>query len=144
MTQDVAAETGQPTRTGAAAGVWTLRAGVTVLAASVLLQAITAGEFLGGDASWLSAHGTGSTAVHGSSLIAVLGAILIWRPARGPAWPAHVNVVLFVLTFVQSAVGGSGNLAMHVPLAIVLTLLTGWILVWAWAPQRLVWAAGRS
>jgi hypothetical protein len=36
-----------------------------------------------------------------------------------------------VLTFVQAALGSSGSIAAHVPLALVLTVGTVWLAAWS-------------
>jgi hypothetical protein len=52
-----------------------------------------------------------------------------------------VSVLVMLAGFAQSAVGGSGNLAVHVPLGVAMfglaVLLTGW----AWLPGSSVQAA---
>lgn len=111
------------------AGVLTMRIGTSVFVAALLCQAITAGELLGGAPGWLNVHGLGAAAVHGGALVAAAGATMLWRHGKSPA---VINTGLFLLTFVQSASGGAGNLAVHVPTAIMLTILATWQLFWAW------------
>lgn len=111
------------------AGVSTMRIGTSVFVAALLFQAVTAGELLGGAPGWLTVHGLGATSVHSGALVAAVGAIMLWRQGK---WPAFINTGLFLLTFVQSMTGGAGNLALHVPTAIVLTVLATWQLFWAW------------
>jgi hypothetical protein len=111
------------------AGVLTMRIGTSVFVAALLFQAVSAGELLGRVPGWLNVHGVGSMGVHGGALIAAVGAIMLWRHAK---WPAFTSTGLLLLTFVQSMTGGAGNLALHVPVAIVLTVLATWQLFWAW------------
>ncbi|WP_020669498.1 hypothetical protein [Amycolatopsis nigrescens] len=120
---------------GAGAGYLTLRIGIVITAASILLQAFSAGEVLT-NGSLLSLHGAGAAGVHGGALIAAIGATLLWRPARLAGWPALVTWVLFLATFAQSAMGSVTTLNVHVPLAIALTLVTTWVLVWSFIPPR--------
>ncbi|MEV5888896.1 hypothetical protein [Nonomuraea fuscirosea] len=96
---------------------------------SVLVQAVTAGQLLSGGAA--GAHGMGATAVHALALAQLVVAMLLWRPARGPGWPALVSLVVLLLGFVQSMLGGSGAVAAHVPLGMALFGLSVWLLVWA-------------
>ncbi|MGN9842748.1 hypothetical protein ACTMTI_31950 [Nonomuraea sp. H19] len=104
---------------------------VTVLnALAVLAQAVTAGLLMSGGGG--SLHGMGASAVHALGLAQLVVAVLMWRPARGPGWPALVGLVVLLLGFVQSMLGGSGVVAAHVPLGMALFGLSVWLLVWAW------------
>jgi hypothetical protein len=46
-------------------------------------------------------------------------------------WPAALAVAVFVLTFVQAALGSSGSIATQVPLALVITVGTVWLVAWS-------------
>jgi hypothetical protein len=74
----------------------------------------------------------GALAVHVLELAQLVAAVLVWRPGRGAGWPALVGLAILLLGFVQSAMGGSGVLAVHVPLGMVVFGLSVWLLVWAW------------
>ncbi|MER7503057.1 hypothetical protein AB0L05_08070 [Nonomuraea pusilla] len=97
---------------------------------SVLAQGVTAGQVLGGGAA--ATHAVGATAVHVLGLAQLVAAVLLWRPGREGGWPALVSLVVLLLGMVQSALGGTGVLTVHVPLAMVLCALNVWLLVWAW------------
>ncbi|SDM19988.1 hypothetical protein [Nonomuraea jiangxiensis] len=97
---------------------------------SVLVQAVTAGQLMSGGGAGL--HGTGALAVHVLGLVQVVAAVLMWRPGRGAGWPALVSVAVLLLGFVQSALGGSGAVAVHVPLGMAIFGLGVWLLVWSW------------
>ncbi|MFB4275635.1 MULTISPECIES: hypothetical protein [unclassified Nonomuraea] len=97
---------------------------------AVLAQAVTAGQLMSGGGADL--HGLGAGAVHALGLLQLIGAILLWRPARGPGWPALASLAVLLLGFVQSALGGSGAVAAHVPLGMTLFGLSVWLLVWSW------------
>ncbi|GAA3562159.1 hypothetical protein GCM10022419_048550 [Nonomuraea rosea] len=97
---------------------------------SVLVQAVTAGQLMSGGGA--SLHGTGAGAVHVLGLVQVVVAVLVWRPGRGVGWPALVSVAVLLLGFLQSALGGSGAVAVHVPLGMTLFGLSVWLVVWAW------------
>lgn len=97
---------------------------------SVLFQAVTAGQLLSGASA--GAHGMGAAAVHVLGLAQLVAAVLVWRPGRGAGWPALVGLAILVLGLVQSAVGGSGVLTVHVPLGMAVFGLSVWLLVWAW------------
>ncbi|SEG91142.1 hypothetical protein SAMN05444920_107202 [Nonomuraea solani] len=97
---------------------------------SVLAQAVTAGQLMSGGAE--SPHGVGATAVHVLGLAQLVVAVLLWRPGRGAGWPALVSLAVLLLGFVQSAMGGSGVVTVHVPLGMALFGLSVWLLVWSW------------
>lgn len=97
---------------------------------SVLVQAVTAGQLMSGGGA--GAHGMGSFVVHGLGLLQLIAAVLVWRPGRGAGWPALVSLLVLLLGFVQSAMGGSGVMAVHVPLGMTIFGLSVWLLVWAW------------
>ncbi|MEV0385178.1 hypothetical protein [Nonomuraea sp. NPDC050643] len=97
---------------------------------SVLAQAVTAGQLMSGGGG--SLHGVGATAVHVLGLAQLVVAVLLWRPGRGAGWPALVSLAVLLLGFVQSAMGGSGVVTVHVPLGMTLFGLSVWLLVWSW------------
>ncbi|TDC86955.1 hypothetical protein E1292_47235 [Nonomuraea deserti] len=98
--------------------------------ASVLAQGVTAGQLMSGADAGL--HGTGSLVVHVLGLVQLIVAVLVWRPGRGAGWPALASLAILLLGFVQSMLGGSGAVAMHVPLAMGLLGLSVWLVVWSW------------
>jgi len=97
---------------------------------AVLVQAVTAGQMMGGAAGGL--HGAGAGAVHLLGLALVVTAVLLWRPGRGAGWPALVSVAVLLLGFVQSMLGGSGAVAAHVPLGVALFGLSIWLVAGSW------------
>ncbi|PSK96001.1 hypothetical protein CLV63_113164 [Murinocardiopsis flavida] len=106
----------------------------TILAlhlAAILLQAVTAGGLLDGVAGQQALHGTGAGVVHLAGLIQLIVAILYWRPGRGAVWPVFVSLLLLLLGFVQSAMGGSSSLIVHVPLGLALFGGVGQMLAWS-------------
>ncbi|MET9340656.1 MULTISPECIES: hypothetical protein [unclassified Nonomuraea] len=102
--------------------------------AAVLAQAVTAGQLLSGGGSAL--HGMGAGAVHTVGLLLLIVGVLVWRPGRGPGWPALAGLAILLLGFVQSATGGSGVTALHVPLGMTIMGLSVWLAVWAFTPAR--------
>lgn len=121
-------------RSGRGAGaLWTFRAAATLELAALLTQAVTAGGLLDGTASAAALHGSGSTLVHVFGLALLVGGILVWRPGRGPGWPAIAGLVVLLGGFAQSMLGGTGTLYAHVPTGVALTALATWLTVWAWS-----------
>ncbi|GAA4201850.1 hypothetical protein GCM10022252_57100 [Streptosporangium oxazolinicum] len=101
----------------------------------IVLQGLTAGQVLGGATDALSLHGMGALPVHVLGLVQLVTAVLLWRPGRGPAWPALASLVLLVGGFAQSMTGGEGITVVHVPLALGLIALTVGMLVWVITPR---------
>jgi hypothetical protein len=97
---------------------------------SVLVQAVTAGQLMSGGAQGL--HGAGAFVVHVLGLLQLVAAVLVWRPGRGVGWLALASLGVLLLGFVQSALGGSGAVAVHVPLGMTIFGLSVWLVVWAW------------
>ncbi|MQA81909.1 MAG: hypothetical protein GEV10_26130 [Streptosporangiales bacterium] len=111
--------------------LWLFRVAVALELVSLLLQTGTAGELLEGVTSARVLHGGGSTFVHVFGLVTLVAAILVWRPGRGPWWPSVAGLVLLLAGFAQSAFGGAGQLALHVPVGVTLVVLATWLLVWS-------------
>jgi hypothetical protein len=127
------ARTGEKTRIGGGLHA-ALRIGISMQAVAILGQAVTAGQFLDGSSGLKGVHGAGAGIVHLLAVIQVILAVLWWRPARGRDWPAVVSLLLMLAGFAQSAVGGSGNLAVHVPLGVGMFGLAIVLTGWAWLP----------
>jgi hypothetical protein len=108
------------------------RAAALLNAAAVLFQAVTAGQMLGGAGPGM--HGAGSGAVHVLGLVLLVTAVLLWRPGRGAGWPALVSLVALLLGFVQTMLGGSGQVLVHVPLGAALFGVSVWLVTWSWRP----------
>jgi cytochrome bd-type quinol oxidase subunit 2 len=100
-----------------------------LLAVSVLAQAILAGLFLDGDDAWRDWH-----AINGMvlppllALVQVVLAVLVWRPGRGPGWPAVASVGLLLAILLQIAMGEAGLAPVHVPLGVASFGLVGTLL----------------
>ncbi|WP_448625692.1 hypothetical protein [Geodermatophilus sp. URMC 64] len=97
---------------------------------ALLWQFATAGRLLGG-ADVLGAHGAGAIALHVTTGLLLAATALHWRRSRGPLWPVALAGLVFLATFVQAALGSAAVMAAHVPGAMVLTVGTVWLTVWA-------------
>ena len=103
---------------------------LTVL--SLAWQFVTAGQLFP-DGGPEELHAGGAVVLHVLSGLTALAAGLAWR--RGaPLWVAVVAGLVFVLSFVQAALGGYDTLWAHVPGALVLTI--GAVAVATWALVR--------
>ncbi|PZG45426.1 hypothetical protein C1I98_15585 [Spongiactinospora gelatinilytica] len=125
------------TRTAGRAGavLTSLRVAVALHGLSILVQAVTAGQMIGG-ADMRGLHGTGAAAVHVLGLVQLVLAVVYWRAGRGPGWPAAASLVLFLLGFGQSMTGGMGAAATHVPLGLLTFGVAVAILVVVFRPVR--------
>jgi hypothetical protein len=116
-----------------------LRVVVLVHAAMVLAQAAFAGRFLAGDAAGLRAHETNAGLIELVALLQLVLAVAVWRPGRGPGWPAVASLALLLAEGFQIGMGYEGRLAVHVPLGVAIFGLTVALAVGSW---RLALPAG--
>jgi hypothetical protein len=106
-----------------------LRVVVLLHAALILAQAAFAGQFLGGDAGWVRVHEANAGIIHLTAFVQLVLAILVWRPGRGPGWPALASLALLLAEELQLSFGYARMLALHVPLGVAIFGLTVAILV---------------
>jgi hypothetical protein len=119
-----AQSTGRPTggRPGIAAA---LRLVLRLLALLVFAQAVFAGLFLDGNATWRRWHEVnGMLLIPLLTLLVVVLAVVLWR-SGGPGWMALAGVALLLAVIVQNAMGQSGRVAVHVPLGVAIFGLVG-------------------
>jgi predicted anti-sigma-YlaC factor YlaD len=118
--------------TTVAAPVPTLRPvqAAAVLSVLVLLwQFLSAGRILVGEDA-IGGHGAGAIALHVTTGLLLAATVLLGRRTR-VWWPAALAAAVFVLTFVQAALGSSGSITTHVPLALVVTVGVVWLAAWS-------------
>ncbi|OZM73163.1 hypothetical protein CFN78_09795 [Amycolatopsis antarctica] len=111
---------------------WALRITATLTTVVLIAQFVTAGGLLTGENSVEDLHAAGAIALHVLAGLQTVAAALVWR-SGGPWWPAALSVAAFALSFVQASVGETSGLAVHVPLASLLVILTVWVLAWSWS-----------
>ena len=112
--------------------LWLFRITVTVAAVVAFLQAVLAGEFLAGHFGMLAMHRDNSTVAVVAALVMVVAGVLLWRPGRGPWWPAVAAAVVLVAEVVQAFLGYSRVLSLHVPLGVLIVAVFPLLLVRAW------------
>lgn len=112
------------------------RAAVTVEAVLAFTQAVLAGGFLAGNYDLLGMHSTNGQYTGIAAGTELVAAILLWRPGRGPGWPALVCAGLFGAVAAQIALGHARVLAIHVPLGVTVIVGSALMLIWAWRPAR--------
>jgi hypothetical protein len=92
-------------------------------------QFLSAGRLLAGEDA-TGGHGAGAIALHVTTGLLLVAAVLHGRRTR-VWWPAALAAVVFLLTFAQAALGSSGSIATHVPLALVVTMGAVWLAAWS-------------
>ncbi|WP_448621389.1 hypothetical protein [Geodermatophilus sp. URMC 65] len=118
--------------TTVAAPLSTLRPVQAAAVLSVLVlfwQFLSAGRLLVGEDA-TGGHGAGAIALHVTTGLLLAATVLHGRRTR-VWWPAALAAVVFVLTFVQAALGSSGSIGTHVPLALVVTVGVVWLTAWS-------------
>jgi hypothetical protein len=112
--------------------LWLLRVVLAAAAVQLADQAVLAGQFLGGTYGSLQSHRDNATGAGLTILAAVVPAVLVRWPGRGPWWPIAACLALFALTAAQIAVGFARILPLHVPLGVAIVGLTAWLTIWSW------------
>lgn len=119
--------------------LWSLRLIVTINVVLFVLQGLTGGEYLAGAEQAMTLHGAFAISIHVATGLQALAAAWLWRIYRAPLWPALLSAIAFAVSFGQAALGSSGTLNAHLPLATVLLVIVVLVLAWAWArPIRVV------
>lgn len=111
-----------------------LQVSALLAVANLAWQFVTAGQLFPEQGSD-DLHAGGAIVLHVLTGVVAIAAGLHWRHARGPVWPTVLAAVVFVLTFVQAYTGGYDTLWIHVPGAMVLTVGSVWVAVWAFLPR---------
>ncbi len=118
--------------TTVAAPVSTLRPVQAAAVLSVLVlfwQFLSAGRLLVGEDA-VGGHGAGAIALHVTTGLLLVATVLHGRRTR-VWWPAALAAAVLVLTFVQAWLGSHDGIALHVPLALVVTAGTVWLTAWS-------------
>ena len=92
-------------------------------------QFLSAGRIMVGEDA-TGGHGAGAIALHVTTGLLLAAAALHGRRTR-VWWPAGLAAAVFVLTFVQAWLGSHDGIAVHVPLALVVTGGTVWLTAWS-------------
>ncbi|MGY1820687.1 hypothetical protein [Geodermatophilus sp. SYSU D00079] len=104
-----------------------------VLSVLVLLwQFFSAGRMMAGTDA-LDGHGAGAIALHVSTGL-LLAATALHGRRTTQWWPAVLTGVTFLLTFLQAWLGSHGQIAAHVPVALVVSIGIVWVTAWAFWP----------
>ncbi|WP_285704927.1 hypothetical protein [Microtetraspora sp. NBRC 16547] len=112
--------------------VWWLRIATTAHLAGVLGQAVLAGLFVTGNVDMLVQHRDNAGLTHTMLYLQLVAAILLWRPGRGPSWPAWASAALVALETVQVMLGLNRVLAGHFPLGVTIFGVSAVMAAWTW------------
>ncbi len=124
-----------PSRTASGSGLQLFRIGALASLAVLLWQFVTAGQLVSGQ-DLTALHAVGAVALHVTTAITLLGAFLHWRGSRADQPLLIVAAVVFLAAFAQAALGSAGNMALHVPGALVITVGVVWLAAWALRAPR--------
>ncbi|GIH93999.1 hypothetical protein ACFFMN_15410 [Planobispora siamensis] len=116
--------------------VWSLRVTATLHLLGVLGQAALAGLFVTGDVDMLLLHRDNAGFTAAMLLFQLVAAILLWRPVRGPAWPARMTGGLMVAETLQVFMGQERVLIGHFPLGVAIFGASAVLTGWAWSGLR--------
>ena len=84
----------------------------------VALQALSAGFLMSGYTRALTVHAMVAVALELGTLIQAVAGVVLWRRRRVPTWAAGVSIGLFVMVFLQVAVGYQRLYWLHVPIGV--------------------------
>ncbi|MPY98712.1 MAG: hypothetical protein GEU97_12095 [Actinophytocola sp.] len=111
-----------------------LRATVALSTACVLAQPVLAGGYLSGRFDFLGYHETNADIISTVLLVQAIAATAYLVGGRGSAVPLLITGVQFFATFVQLGMGYSRQLAVHIPLGVLLVILALHVCVWVFRP----------
>jgi hypothetical protein len=114
---------------------WVLRWVITLHGLEVFAQAVLAGRFLAGDYDMVQLHAVNAIIAVSVGYLNILAAILYWRPGGGPAWPMYATIGLSVAETIQIILGFARVIGLHVPLGVLIIVITTLLAVWAWRVQ---------
>jgi len=123
-------------RTAPVALLAALRVTAALAVLIIVVQGVTAGEILARSSTAEMLHSLGAYGVHVFTGLAMIAAVLVVRATGARPWPAVLAAAVFVVTFLQAALGSGGVMAVHVPLAMVLLVGSAWLLVWSFTGTR--------
>ncbi|MFB9310567.1 hypothetical protein ACFFRL_15345 [Agromyces hippuratus] len=109
-----------------------LRASLTVTALLMFGQAVLAGLFMGGLSSAFAWHREMATVAGIALIVSIIAAVLARRLGQAPRWPIWATVALLAFMSLLAFAGFRGLTALHVPLAVIMILLTAVLTMWAW------------
>jgi hypothetical protein len=122
-----------PVTRGWTAGL--LRLLLTVQAALAVAQPILIGRFLDGDFDQLGVHATNGSLLPAIALLCIGAALGHWIIGRGRFWPVLATTLLVPVEGLQIAAGYNHNLAVHIPLGVLIVLVVLVLAAWSWTSR---------
>jgi hypothetical protein len=113
---------------------WTFRILVTLAALSAFAQPVFAGSFLSGHYGVLSTHAINGQLAAGLTALAVVAAVLMWKPGGGPGRPAAICAGLLVAEIIEIVLGYQRLLVVHIPLGTAIVGGYAVLLLRVWRP----------
>lgn len=115
----------------APAGPWLTAARILAVlsVAAIVLIFVTAGRLVEDDVG-KDIHGAGAIALHVTTGLWAVALALLAQRSGGPWWAPVTAALVFAASFLQAWLGEQGDLLLHVPGALVLTVGTVWVTAW--------------
>ena len=105
-------------------GIGFIRRLVFINLGLVATQALSAGFLLSGSERAITVHADVAVALQLGTLIQAVIALVLWRRRSIPAWVAGLSSGLFVIVFLQVALGYQKSFWLHVPIGVG---IFGWL-----------------
>lgn len=102
--------------------LWSLRSVALLQAAAVVVQPVLAGMYLGGEFDALGLHAANATALILIALVQVIAAAAVFWPGGGPIWPLAFTGGMFFAVGIQTGMGYSRELGIHIPLGVAIVV----------------------
>ncbi|MFF2369303.1 hypothetical protein [Agromyces sp. NPDC058110] len=109
-----------------------------LLATAVLMftQSVLAGLFMGGMNGAFAAHRELATVAGIAVMVSIVAAILARRLGTAPRWPIAATIGLLALMSLQAFAGFRSLTALHVPLGVLVIMLTVLLAGWSLRARR--------
>ncbi|MDQ0379706.1 hypothetical protein [Amycolatopsis thermophila] len=107
-----------------------LRVVTSLHVVAVVVQPVLAGEYLAGDIDALGLHELNSMIVSGLGVVQVIAAVVYVWAGHGRFWPLAASVAIALVEQVQSGFGYEGDVAVHIPLGVVVVATQSLLTVW--------------
>ncbi|MEU6645377.1 hypothetical protein ABZ863_22875 [Saccharomonospora sp. NPDC046836] len=111
-----------------------LRATVVLGTICVLAQPVLAGGYLSGTFDFLGYHESNAHIISGLLVLQAAAGVAYLVAGRGSAIPLVFTVVQFAAVGLQTGMGYSRQLAVHIPLGVFIVLMSLHLCVWVFRP----------
>lgn len=115
--------------------IWPLRLTLLLHAAMAVAQPVLAGSYLAGSYDRLAAHGLNGSLLVLATMFWGIAALVHVAASRGRSWWLLVLVVaVFMAEGIQIGAGHTRNLALHIPLGVLIVLTAVLLAGWSFTP----------